>query len=260
MTIQKPPILEPIQPMPPAWAIWFQNLVTAFNNLLAVLSVPVGRVLFGSGTSVTSSDDLTYDGTMLRIGPSTGYTEIDPTVGPVLMGDSTVWKDIVFPIVAKFTGVGNPTYATFKGNIKAPQFSVNDTVDLDASEFIHEWVEATDAHIHLHWTSMTNVAATRAVKWRVEETHVPTTNLGVWTDAQTFEVEVTIPANTPAFTEFITPIATIPIPGGEIGGQIRMKLTRIAASGTAPATSPYATQLGIHLECNTMGSREIANK
>ena len=260
MTLNPAPIREDIQPMPPAWSIWFQNLRQLLNDLIAMLGIRSGRIPYGNGTGLTSSPDLTYDGTKLKVGPDSGYTEIDPTAGPILGGDATVWKDIVFPIIAKFTGAGNPTYATFKGNIKAPQFAVNDTVDLDASEFIHEWLEATDAHIHLHWTSMTNVGAARAVKWQVEETHVPYTEGGVWTDAQTFSVEVTIPANTPAFTEFITPIATVPIPGGKIGGQIRMKLTRIAASGTAPATAPFATQLGIHLECNSMGSREIASK
>lgn len=257
MTLAPAPIREDIQPMAPAWALWFQSLVKIIN---AFLGIPAGRIPYSNGDGFDSNAGLTFDGTKLKVGESPDYAELDPAAGPILHGAATVWKDIVFPIIAKFTGAGNPNYNTFMGNIKAPQFAVNDAVDLDASEFIHEWLEATDAHIHIHWTSMTNVAAARAVKWRIEETHVPFTENGVWTAVQTYDVEVTIPANTPAYTEFITPVATVPIPGGKIGGQIRMKLTRIAAAGTAPATNPFGTQVGIHLECNSMGSREIASK
>lgn len=215
--------------------------------------------------------DTTMNGLVTKVNPRTtgtfqhgtapDYFEMEATGFPVRHGAAEGWKDIVFPIIPKFTGAGNPNYVAFIGGvIKAPRFAVGDGVDLDASEFIHDWQEGTDLHIHLHWTSMTNVAATRGVKWQVALTYVNDSNGGVWTPEQTFSVDVTVPANTPANTEFITPIATVPVPSGKIGGQMRMRLDRVASALTAPATSPFATQLGVHLLCDTDGSRSIATK
>jgi len=172
-----------------------------------------------------------------------------------------VYKDIIFPIIPKFTGVGNPSFNAFKGGITAPQFLVNDSVQLDASEFIHEWEEGTEAQIHVHFTSMTNVAATRGIKWEVGYTYVNTANgTSQWIDEVVLQVEQTIPANTPAYTEFTLEMGRFTPASGKIGGQIRMRLKRILAAGTAPATNPFVSQVGVHLKCNTAGSRSIATK
>jgi hypothetical protein len=164
-------------------------------------------------------------------------------------------------LIQKSTGAGNPTFNAFNGNLVKPQFAINDSISLEPSEFIHEWKEGSQASIHLHWTSMTNVNAIRYVKWEVEYSYVlETGGTHQWIAPVTVSAETQIPANTPALTEFLTTISAFTPTNGKIGGQMQMRLKRIAASSTAPATDPYATQLGVHIICDTVGSRQIATK
>lgn len=196
-----------------------------------------------------------------KFGGNTHYTSFEADGTMKAAGDATTWKDLVFPIIPKFIGPGNPAYNTFVGGVTAPQFLVNDGVQLDASEFVHEWKEGSLCDVHLHWTSMDNVAAARAVKWEVGYTFVNKSDgTSQWGAEVVLQVEATIPANTPALTEFRTLMGTFTPASAKIGGQIRLRLKRIAAAGTAPAVDPFATQLGIHIECDTLGSRTISAK
>lgn len=69
-----------------------------------------------------------------------------------------------------------------------------------------------------------------------------------------------IPANTPDRTHRIVPIGVVPLPTGKIGAQIYPRLSRVAATGTAPTNDPFITMLQVHIECDTPGSRETAAK
>ena len=196
-----------------------------------------------------------------KFGSNTHYTTFEADGTQKMSGNATVFKDLVFPIIPKFTGAGNPAFARFTGGITAPKFLVNDAVQLDANEFIHEWKEGSLCDIHLHYTSMENVAAARYVKWEVGCTFVNSSaGTSQWSTEVVYQVEHTIPANTPALTEFKVTMGTFTPASGKIGGQIRLRLKRITAAGTAPSVDPFATQLGVHVECDTLGSRTISSK
>jgi hypothetical protein len=172
-------------------------------------------------------------------------------------GIATVWKDMVFPLVQKTTGPGNPNFTTFVGNLVKPQFAINDALQLECSEVFHEWLEGSSGDIHIHITSMTNVNAVRHIKLEVEYSYVPRVDgTRQWIDPVTVSAELAVPANTPSLTEFVLPITTLTITDGMVGGQMCMRVKRIAASGTAPATSPFLTQVGVHLECDSLGSAD----
>lgn len=176
-------------------------------------------------------------------------------------GGATVWMDLVFPLIQKTTGPGNPNFTAFNGNLVKPQFAVNDALSLEPSEFFHAWREGSTADIHLHFTSMTNVSAARYVKFEIEYSYVERVDgTAQWVVPVVATAEHTIPANTPALTEFVLPITTFTPAGGIVGGQICLRLKRLAASGTAPATDPFVTQVGVHIECDTDGSRERFTK
>jgi hypothetical protein len=184
-----------------------------------------------------------------------GYTLWDDYGTPRAFGRATVWKDMVFPLVQKTTGPGNPNFTEFNGNLVKPQFAVNDALQLESSEVFHEWMEGSTGDIHAHITSMTNVNAARGIKLEVEYSYVARVDgTKQWIAPVTVSAELTVPANTPALTEFVLPIANLTVEDGMVGGQICMRVKRIASVGTAPATDPFLTQVGVHLECNTGGS------
>lgn len=179
----------------------------------------------------------------------------------VRSGDATIWRDLVFPLIQKNTGPGNPSFTTFNGNLVKPQFAVNDAIALECSEFVHQWREGSTCDIHVHVTSMTNVAAARGVKFEVEYSYVANSDgTAQWIAPVTVAAELTIPANTPALTEFVLPMTMFTPTGGLIGAQLCMRLKRVAAAGTAPAADPFVTQVGVHIECDTDGSRDRFTK
>lgn len=196
------------------------------------------------------------------LGSTVGATLFEDDGSQVWEGAATVWKDIVFPLIQKNTGPGNPSFTAFNGNLVKPQFAVNDALSLESSEAFHEWQEGSAGDIHIHFTSMTNVNAARYVKFEIEESHVlKADGTAQWSTPVTYTAEQIIPANTPALTEFTLAVTTaLPLTGGAIGAQVCMRLKRVAASSTAPATDPFVTQVGIHLECNTPGSRDRFTK
>ena len=51
----------------------------------------------------------------------------------------------------------------------------------------------------------------------------------------------------------------IPENGG-IGGHVFARLRRIASTGTAPTANPWCGMLQMHIQCDTMGSRQISSK
>jgi hypothetical protein len=49
--------------------------------------------------------------------------------------------------------------------------------------------------------------------------------------------------------------------GGKVGAQLKCRLKRIAkAGGTDPGTNPFALQVGMHYEKDTLGSRSQTAK
>ncbi len=61
------------------------------------------------------------------------------------------WRDLEGPIRPKATGAGRPTLTSYRGNITAYAFTTNDVVDLEF-HWPHDYLTASDTHIHLHWS------------------------------------------------------------------------------------------------------------
>lgn len=236
-----------------------------------------GRVPFATTNGrLTDSANLTWNGTVLGVTGSvsastnvltpviktdtTTPTDLTITTGSqktIALGTS-VWKDVFFPQGSpKSTGAGNPTLVTWDGNIRGYSYAVNDAYDGDPQEFPHDGKQgATTASIHIHWVNQTNVAATRGVKWQVE---YDIRNIGSdFGTTTTISAEETVPANTPVGRHFLTTIGTFTTPN--IGAIMAIRITRIAAAGTAPATDPVMLGCHYHYEVDTIGSRQITTK
>ena len=96
------------------------------------------RSFLGRRGRYSLTDDLILPKTA---GKGVRVDNLDPSFG---------WRDLEGPIDPKETGAGKPTYAVFRGNIKAYWFAANDVNDL-RFHWPHDWLPESDAHIHLHW-------------------------------------------------------------------------------------------------------------
>lgn len=197
------------------------------------------------------------DLTWFLFGSATSYAEFEADGTLHFVGNATVWKDVFFPMAPpKATGAGNPTLVTWLGNLRGYSFAVNDVHDFDPQEYPHDAKQGATCTWHIHWISRTNVGATRAVKWQIEFSQ---SNYSAVFPAPTTEsVEIEIPSSTTANTHFISDIATFT--GLNIASQMFVRLTRIAAAGTAPADDPVVIGVHYHYEVDTTGSRQILTK
>ena len=127
-------------------------------------------------------------------------------------------------------------------------------MDFDPQEYPHDGKVGGQVEWHVHWVSMTNVAATRGIKWQLEWTYANPS--GVMASVTTVSIDLTIPANTPVNTSYyshILPMVTVPGVGPATIFWVR--LTRIASAGTAPANDPFVSAVHFHYEVDTIGSR-----
>lgn len=193
-----------------------------------------------------------------KIGTSTDYTEFEADGTMKMVGDASVWCDIDFPILIRNTGTGIPTLATFNGNLTMPQWAVNDFNMCESQEFIHEWKEGTECHWHLHYTTNGSDASNRYVKFELEYAY---SVHGVWTFPAVFtSADILIPANTATKTQIIMGLTSFTPTGGKIGDHCLARLKRVAATGTAPSGNPWIPMLQMHIEKDTIGSRQMTAK
>lgn len=193
----------------------------------------------------------------IRFGAGADYTTFESDGTMVANGAATTFIDIDFPIIIRTVGPNIPTLVAMQGTIPAPQWAVNDTNPCEGQEIIHTWKEATDAFLHIHTVTNGLDATDRYLKYTVEWcwgdylTRTPLSAAATITSA-----ELLIPANTPDKTPIVFDIGTITLTGGHIAAHVWARLTRIASVGAAPTNNPWCSMLQLHIEQDTMGSRQ----
>lgn len=176
-----------------------------------------------------------------------------------LVLDETVWVDIDFPIIARAASANNPTPATLIGNLTAPRWAVNDFLMCEGQEMVHLWKEGSTCYWHIHLITNGTEATNKYVKMEIEYTWA-TLNGQLQSPVTTSSDDLLIPANTPDRTHLIYPIASFTPSTAKIGTQVYARLKRVAATGTAPAADPFIPMLQIHIEVDTLGSRQLGTK
>lgn len=199
------------------------------------------------------------DGTSVKIGDATNNVEFEADGTLKFNGTSTYWLDVDFPIIIRTTGPNIPTLTTINGNLTLPEWAVNDYNMCESQEFIHPWKEGSTVYWHIHLTTNGTNVDNRYVRFEVEYGYASPS--GVWTFPATLNSgDLLIPANTPTKTMMVMSLGNFTPTGVEIGGHVVARLKRIAASGTAPTSNPWVPILQLHIECDTVGSREISDK
>jgi hypothetical protein len=186
------------------------------------------------------------------------YMEVESDGTIRFHGTATVWKDIDFPIIIRNTGTGIPSLVDVQDGLTLPQWQVNDTNMLDGKEFSHPWKEGSTIRWHLHMITNGVDVTDRYVKFEVKWMWANPDSQLSSTITQSYEY--TIPANTPTKTHLLVPIYQWTPVGGRIAGHVYPRLTRITSSGAAPTNDPFVTMLQMHIECDTVGSREYQTK
>jgi hypothetical protein len=235
-------------------------------TLSSVLSSPTrlpigstGEVLKVVGGYPDWEPMLTYP---LVLGDSTNNTTIETDGTIKFNGSATVFDDIACSISsARVTGAA---LLAMPNGFYAYRFNTNQSVEFDAQEVSHAYKEGSSIEFHIHWVTGVSDASDRYVKWQIEYSYTTGPAIAapfpIYSDTVTISAETTVPANTDDMSEITTSIGTLLDANMKMGGRILAKVTRIAASSTAPSSGPFLTQFGIHVEKDTLGSRSIGAK
>ena len=226
------------------------NLDALANNDLLVYNDTTERFENSSSLDLSS----------LKVGDGvTNYSEFEADGTLVAKGSATTWLDIDFPIIVRTTGPNIPTLATLVGNLTVPQWEIGDYFQCEGQEMIHAWKEGSDVYWHLHLITNGQEAVSKYCRFEIQ---IAYGNVGSQIgNLQTItSPEFEIPANTPDRTHLILPIDSSSMTGITIGTQVYARLERIASTIADPVDSPFCTMLQMHIECDTIGSRQITSK
>lgn len=218
------------------------------------------RHYFGTANDMS----LSYTGTVGRIDTSlvaASDLQVDCGTDKTIVLDETVWEDLQFQISNAKVTPNNllPTWEAFTTNTSEYAFSVNDEVDTQANELPHWWKQGTTGHAHLHITTKAVPAQEEKAQFTVTFAYADTNE--VWAEAP-LTAELTIPISTTALTNFKLDLGDLTLTNYLIGAQIRCRVKRVAksAGGTEYVGDIFITQVGIHLEADTIGSRQEITK
>ena len=172
--------------------------------------------------------------------------------------DAYPWVDVDFPILIRTIGAGIPTLAAINGNITMPQWAVNDVNICESQELIHSWKEGSTVYWHIHLTTNGLDATDRYVRFEIEYGYADVMGQWVWPAVFTTP-DILIPANTPNETMMSLQLASF-TPPIKIAGHAVARLRRVAAAGAAPTNNPWIPMMQLHIQLDTLGSRNIGSK
>lgn len=199
--------------------------------------------------------------TPLILGDATDNTTFETDGTLKFNGDATIWEDMQFQISSGKVGVANnPTWEAFTANTSAYSFDVDDYIDLGANEPSHGWKEGSAGSVHIHMANKTaqSAGADRFAKFTVYLAFADINE--AWTETSV-TAEWTIPDGTVALNHRKLYMGDLALTNNLIGTQIKARVKRIAATGgTEYADNVFITQIGIHFEQDTVGSREVTTK
>lgn len=220
-------------------------------------------VLQAGGTGAGSNG---ADG-KFRVGDGvwTNRSEFESDGTLVFYGDATVWNDLVLPLdSAKVPAANAPNWESFVGNLNAFAYQVNDFQEF-TTELLHGYKTGSDFEFHIH--GALNAALTtgdETVKFEIEYSIADmdaTDGLGdVFPATTTINAEFTIPDGTADLTAIFISIGTDSTGDFGMGATIKGRIRRIASSGTELVGDIFVTQVGVHYEIDTVGSRAMVTK
>ena len=217
----------------------------------------VDRLVSGTNHYVT-------DAGIFHHGDATDYSEFESDGTYVMNGAATVFNDLIVPLSsAKVPPANAPSWVSFVGNLNAYAYDLNDFQEF-STELAHSYKDAALIEFHVHGTVNGSNVDDRTMKFEVEYSiaNVPAeAGFGdVFPAPTTINGELTIPASTTDRTGFTIDIGD-DVTGNFVQGAIvKGRVRRIASTGTEPTADPFLTEVGLHIESDTIGTRTATAK
>ena len=227
----------------------------------------LAKMVLGVNTGSGVVDVIKMDSgrkTSIGDGGTTDYSQFEADGTYVMKGAATVWNDLVLPLSSARVPASNaPTWTGLIGNLNAYTYGLNDFQEF-STELSHGYKSGSTFEFHVHGALNGSNVDERKIKFEIEYTIADTpaeAGFGdVYPATTTIPGELTIPGSTTDLTAFSINIGTDStasfIQGAIINGRVR----RIASTGTEPTGDPFLTQVGIHVEANTIGTRTQTTK
>lgn len=218
----------------------------------------------GAGTDMS----VNYDGTDGNIDTSlVAPSDLEITCGAnkTIELQNVVYDDLQFPVVSgALPGANIPTKEAITTNHDEYSFDVDDYMDLPTNELPHWYKESTNGTPHLHLTirDAQSAGADRFAKFTIYISLLKYGTGNTWSETS-LTAELTIPDGSSAKQGFTLSMGSLDLSTGTyvIGSQVGIRVKRIAATGgTEYGANVFVTQCGIHLQKDTMGSRQETTK
>jgi len=164
---------------------------------------------------------------------------------------------------ARIPAVNAPNWESFVGNLNAYAYQVNDFQEF-TTEMQHGYKTGSTFDFHIHGALNAVPAVNQTVKFEIEYSiadYNPSTGLGdVFPAPTTIAAEATIPAATADLSNVYMSIGINATGSFGIGATIKGRIRRIASAGTELVGDIFVTQVGVHYEIDTVGSRTSTAK
>ncbi len=163
------------------------------------------------------------------------------------------WKDLILPVTSVGPGGTTPSPTTLIGNIQCYGFQTGDLIQ-GSFEIQHDYIEGTDLNVHIHWAPTTTNVGVIVFDFEYSVANVGSVYPASIVISQTFTPPgVALQHTISAFT------TTIPGAGRKIGDVVSFRFLR-NATGNAFTGLALVTSIGVHYQCDCLGSNQIATK
>jgi len=203
------------------------------------------------------------NGALLGDGGTTNYTEVEADGTLEFNGAATVWNDanvgamtLTVPVASQpdevnfVDEVGGDTGITTWGYAIGEKSS-------GAIEVPHDYKEGSDITFHIHWQGVAAPSGTDYVKWQLTYT------IAAANGEETLDAATTITVETAFDTQYEFKLSSFDAITGtniQMGDQFLFTLERVAAAGDAYLGDALIATVGLHYECDTVGSRQMLSK
>jgi len=218
----------------------------------------IGRVHATEGEIIV--DIVSCSPQKLRVGGETNFSDFEADGTLRFNGDATVWEDVNAGSLTLVGPVGlQPGVVEILDNTGTATGIYSRSFDVDelGSTFIeapHAMKSGSTVYFHVHWHGQdTAPTGTDYVKWEV-------TFFGV-ADGETIPAPTTISVETAIDTQYERMdsyfAGTVLV---DTFDQVGFTLKRVTAAGDAYASEVVVHTIGIHVEMDTVGSRQVTTK
>ena len=217
-------------------------------------------IVFGAGSDAT----IYYDGTDMKLVTDLVAASdfvLDCGTQKTLELAEVVWDDINFGSgQAQLPAASSPGVVTFTDNLGADTgiatagYAVGEKLSY-ATEYLHDVKEGSDIYFHVHFQCDDAPTGTDYVKWQIEYT--------ITRDGATCAPTTTITKEIAVDTQYEQLRADFDLASGtglQTGDQIKCTLLRVASTGDAYAGEAKLVTFGVHVQKDTIGSRQILAK